>query len=85
MEYDEDVAPLMFDQELLFELFCHWYVIVPYGAVATAVSVLLPPMKTSPPTGCVVKVGASTETVTLTEFESAYVVYPLSVFVTRTL
>ena len=84
-EYEVDVAPLMLDQLLSFWLDCHWYDRVPYGAVALTVSVFELPTKTAPPTGCVLIVGASTETVTVAELESVYAVYPLSVFATRTL
>ena len=75
----------MFDQELLLSEDCHWYESVPYGAVAETVRVFVLPTKTVPPCGCVVIVGASTETVTVAELESVYSVYPFSVLVTRTL
>ena len=60
----------MFEYELLLEELCHWYETVPYGAVAAADRVTEAPLYTFLFVGCVVKVGAATDTVTETEFES---------------
>ena len=79
--YEALVAPLILLQDELLAEDCHWYVIVPYGAVAATVIVFVAPRYTVPPVGCVVKVGAVIPTVTLAAEEVADAVYPLSVFV----
>ena len=48
----------------------HWYVTVPYGAVAAHVKVTDAPLYTVLLDGWVVNVGAATTTTTDTEFES---------------
>ena len=84
-EYEDEVAPEMFENELLSDELCHWYDIVPLGAVAETVRVAVPPLYTLLLLGWVEIVGAATETVTEAELESLYFVYPFRVLVTRAL